>query len=156
MPILSTLRYNGSLVTWTVVSLTAAKFKPLIFSTQPLEVKVTLRFTANQFVLASSPLTPTTRDFFFNWIFAVSLHVTPSLTKGWVCLLWIWTTTPRYIAPARTAQRIPLRLLRFRGNVSTELFLSNGSFNVACLHSCYLAKGLNVKLFITVIKKGNY
>jgi hypothetical protein len=32
MPILFTLCYYDSLVTWTVVSLTAAKFKPLIFS----------------------------------------------------------------------------------------------------------------------------
>jgi hypothetical protein len=30
MPILRILCYNGSLVTWTVVSLTASKFKPLI------------------------------------------------------------------------------------------------------------------------------
>jgi hypothetical protein len=30
MPVLRILCYNGSLVTWTVVSLTAAKFKPLI------------------------------------------------------------------------------------------------------------------------------
>jgi hypothetical protein len=32
IPILSILCYNGSLVTWTVVSLTTAKFKPLTFS----------------------------------------------------------------------------------------------------------------------------
>jgi hypothetical protein len=32
MLILRILRYNGSLVTSTVVSLTAAKFKPLVFS----------------------------------------------------------------------------------------------------------------------------
>jgi hypothetical protein len=32
MSILLILRYNGSLVTWTVVSLTTVKFKPLIFS----------------------------------------------------------------------------------------------------------------------------
>jgi hypothetical protein len=32
MPILRLLCYNGSLVTWTVVGLTTAKFKPLIFS----------------------------------------------------------------------------------------------------------------------------
>jgi hypothetical protein len=32
MPFLLLLCYNGSLVTWTVVSLTTAKFKPLIFS----------------------------------------------------------------------------------------------------------------------------
>jgi hypothetical protein len=31
-PILRVLCYNGSLVTWTVVSLTTAKFKPLIFN----------------------------------------------------------------------------------------------------------------------------
>jgi hypothetical protein len=31
-PVLSSSRYNGSLVTWTVVLLTAAKFKPLVFS----------------------------------------------------------------------------------------------------------------------------
>jgi hypothetical protein len=31
-PISSSFRYNGRLVTWTVVCLTAAKFKPLIFS----------------------------------------------------------------------------------------------------------------------------
>jgi hypothetical protein len=30
-PITSSFRYNGSLVTWTVVCLTAAKFKPLVF-----------------------------------------------------------------------------------------------------------------------------
>jgi hypothetical protein len=32
MPILRILRHNGSLLTWTVVGLTTAKFKPLIFS----------------------------------------------------------------------------------------------------------------------------
>jgi hypothetical protein len=31
-PILSSLGYNGSLVTWTVVRLIATKFKPLVFS----------------------------------------------------------------------------------------------------------------------------
>jgi hypothetical protein len=31
-PISGSFRYNGSLVTWTVVCLTAAKFKPLVFS----------------------------------------------------------------------------------------------------------------------------
>jgi hypothetical protein len=33
MSIIRSLSYNGSLVTWTVVRLTAAKFNPLIFST---------------------------------------------------------------------------------------------------------------------------
>jgi hypothetical protein len=47
MPILHTLRYNGSLVTWTVVSLTTAKFKPLIFSMPDF----TLSYTTNMFIL---------------------------------------------------------------------------------------------------------
>jgi hypothetical protein len=32
MPYLGSFRYSGILVTWTVVYLTAAKFKPLVFS----------------------------------------------------------------------------------------------------------------------------
>jgi hypothetical protein len=41
------LCYNGSLVTWTVLSLTTAKFKPLIFSISGF----TLSYTANMFIL---------------------------------------------------------------------------------------------------------
>jgi hypothetical protein len=41
------LCYNGSLVTWTVVSLTTAKFKPLIFSV----FGFALSYTANMFIL---------------------------------------------------------------------------------------------------------
>jgi hypothetical protein len=44
MPIVS---YNGSLVTWTAVGLTAAKFKPLIFSVSGFA----LSYTANMFIL---------------------------------------------------------------------------------------------------------
>jgi hypothetical protein len=48
------------------------------------------RFTANQFVLASSPLRPTTRLFFFQLnSCGNSPHVTSSLTRRWVCLLRI-------------------------------------------------------------------
>jgi hypothetical protein len=47
MHILRILCYNGSLVTWTVVSLTTAKFKPLIFSMSGF----TLSNTTNMFVL---------------------------------------------------------------------------------------------------------
>jgi hypothetical protein len=47
MPILRILCYNGSLVTWMVVSLTTDKFKPLIFSMSGF----TLSYTANVFVL---------------------------------------------------------------------------------------------------------
>jgi hypothetical protein len=44
---ISYLCYNGSLVTWTVVSLTAAKFKPLIFSMS----RFVLSYAANMFIL---------------------------------------------------------------------------------------------------------
>jgi hypothetical protein len=47
MPNLHILCYNGSLVFWTVVSLTTAKFKPLLFSTSGF----TLSYTANMFIL---------------------------------------------------------------------------------------------------------
>jgi hypothetical protein len=47
MPILSIFCYNGSLVTWTVVSLATAKFNPLIFSLSGFA----LSYTANMFIL---------------------------------------------------------------------------------------------------------
>jgi hypothetical protein len=46
------------------------------------------RFTANQFVLAPSPLRPTTSHFIFQLItYCYSPYVTSSLTRGWVCRL---------------------------------------------------------------------
>jgi hypothetical protein len=46
------------------------------------------RLTANQFVLATSPLRPTTSTFFFQLNpCGHSLYVTSSLTRGWVCQL---------------------------------------------------------------------
>jgi hypothetical protein len=47
LTILFTLCYNGSLVTWTVVSLTAAKFKLLIFSVSGFP----LSYAANRVIL---------------------------------------------------------------------------------------------------------
>jgi hypothetical protein len=47
MPILFIVCYNGSLVTWTVVSLTAAKLKPLIFSVSAFA----LSYATNMFIL---------------------------------------------------------------------------------------------------------
>jgi hypothetical protein len=47
MPILRILCYNGSVVTWTVVSLTTAKFKPLVFSVPGF----VLSYAANMFIL---------------------------------------------------------------------------------------------------------
>jgi hypothetical protein len=40
----------------------------------------------------------------------------------------------------------------FRGNVSIELFLSNGRCAIACLYSCYLAMGLHVTVHYCVHK----
>jgi hypothetical protein len=46
------------------------------------------QFTADQFVLAISPLRPTTKVFIFQLnTFGYSPYVTSSLTKGWVCPL---------------------------------------------------------------------
>jgi hypothetical protein len=47
MYILRILCYNGSFVSWTVLSLTTAKFKPLIFSMSPF----TVSYTMNVFIL---------------------------------------------------------------------------------------------------------
>jgi hypothetical protein len=47
------------------------------------------RFTANQFVLASNPLRPTTRIFIQLNSCGNSPYVTSSLTRRWGCLSWI-------------------------------------------------------------------
>jgi hypothetical protein len=47
------------------------------------------RFTDNKSVLASSPLRPTTRDFFQLNSWGQSPYVTSSLMIRWVCLLGI-------------------------------------------------------------------
>jgi hypothetical protein len=47
MPILRILYYNGSLVTWPVVSLTTAKFKPHILSVSGFPFS----YTTNMFIL---------------------------------------------------------------------------------------------------------
>jgi hypothetical protein len=51
------------------------------------------RFTANQFVLATRPLRPTTSIFFFKLnTYGHSSYVTFSLTRGWVCRLHLLLT----------------------------------------------------------------
>jgi hypothetical protein len=46
------------------------------------------RFTSNQFVLATSPLRPTTSNFIFQLnTCGYSPYVTSSLTRGWICHL---------------------------------------------------------------------
>jgi hypothetical protein len=49
-----------------------------------------LQLTANQFILSQSPMRFMTRWFFFaTELCGHSPYVTSSLTRGWVCLLWI-------------------------------------------------------------------
>jgi hypothetical protein len=66
------------------------------------------------------------------------------------------TTSPRYIAPARTAQKTLVHYCvfsRWRGKkVSTELFPSNSCCTVACLHSRYLAVDLHVTILSYVLR----
>jgi hypothetical protein len=83
------------------------------------------RSTANQFVLAPSPLRTTTRDFFF-----FMKHP-------------FWTTGPRR-GPLRERFFQYCVLSPCRGNLFTERFPSNGCCTVACLHRCYLAMGLHI------------
>jgi hypothetical protein len=47
------------------------------------------QYNASHFVLASGPLRPTTRDFFQRNSCGNSPYLTSSLTRRWVCLLWI-------------------------------------------------------------------
>jgi hypothetical protein len=53
------------------------------------------RFTANQFVLARSPLRPTTRIFIFQLnTCGYSPYITSSLTRGWICRLQLLLVLP--------------------------------------------------------------
>jgi hypothetical protein len=91
MHILRILCYNGRLVIWKVVSLTSIKFKPFIFSCWKLESALLhgWRFTTNQFVLGPSPLRLKTTFFWQLNPCGHSTYVTFSLTREWVCLLWL-------------------------------------------------------------------
>jgi hypothetical protein len=53
---------------------------------QNQELLYSWRFTANQFILAPSPLRLTARIFLLNWTPAVTVHIT-SYLRGWVCHL---------------------------------------------------------------------
>jgi hypothetical protein len=52
-PIYSSFRYNSTLVTWTVVCLTAAKFKPLIFSKSGFAFSILRTFSLSWFRMTS-------------------------------------------------------------------------------------------------------
>jgi hypothetical protein len=129
MPILHILCCNGCLVTWTVVSLTTAKFKPLIFSVSGF----TLSYTANMFIL----MIP--YDFcLFSAQFCYIIIYNPLLSILLAFVMW-----PRHgLHRKRFVHYCTLFLCR--GSLTTELFSSNGCCTVACLHSFYLAMGLHV------------
>jgi hypothetical protein len=62
--------------------------RSVINSVQSSELLYDWRFTANQFVFATSPLRTTTRILTFQLnTCSYSLHVTSSLMKAWVCRL---------------------------------------------------------------------
>jgi hypothetical protein len=63
----------------------------------------------------------------------------------------VWTIIPRYIVPARTAQKTSLPLLRVLSLPEKRVhrvFSSNGCCTVACLHNCYLAICTNVTIHL--------
>jgi hypothetical protein len=66
----------------------AAPFQLTSVRVRESELLYERRFTANQFVLAKSPLRHKTSNFIFQLnIYGYSPYVTPSLTRGWVCRL---------------------------------------------------------------------
>jgi hypothetical protein len=98
-------------------------------------------YTPRHWVPFSSP--PTSRR-------ATVEVLEPASTWAWLD----WTTSPRYtnIAPAWTAQKSLFHYCVFsrcrEKNVSIGLFPSNGCCTVACLHSCYLAMGPHVTIYL--------
>jgi hypothetical protein len=77
-----------TLHSWTLNSLTNDEWR----LTRESESKILYdwQFTAKKFVLLSSPLRSKTREFFFQLnLCSNSPYVTSSLTRRFVCLLWI-------------------------------------------------------------------
>jgi hypothetical protein len=75
MPILCILFYNSSLVTWMVVSLTGAKFKPIIFSV----FGFALSYTMNMFILMilyDFSLLPA-QFCYYDWLFLLTFIILP-------------------------------------------------------------------------------
>jgi hypothetical protein len=96
---LTILRYNGSLVIWTTVSLATAKFKPLIFSMS----RFALSSTANIFSLMFSRTSACCLNNFI--IQSYVQKVTNSVKIADLCAHW--RGEPCFVgASARTAQKI--------------------------------------------------
>jgi hypothetical protein len=89
------------------------------------------RCTADQFVLATSPLRLTTSNFIFQLnTCGYSPYVTSSLTKGWIYRLQLLL-----VFSSAVILKSEFRVSLCRGKVSTELFPSNGYCTVSCVHS---------------------
>jgi hypothetical protein len=80
------------------------------------------------------------------------LGLLSSVRIAYICEIYVcWNICHRYTC---IVQHLPHRKRFFHycvfsrccGNMSTELFPSNGCCTVDCLHSCYLAMGLHVTL----------
>jgi hypothetical protein len=86
------------------------------------------RFTANKVILAPGPLRLTMSLFFQLNSCGNSPYVTSSLTRSWVCLLWIctliliWTASYSYIAYPypRKSLVVPQRRIGFQEYISVE------------------------------------
>jgi hypothetical protein len=88
-PIISSSFYNSSLVTWTVVCLTAAKFKPLIFPVSQLA----LSNVANIFIFMILYCLPKSHC---DWrsVNQLSLGVEPLYYSLTVTVLFLWGALP--------------------------------------------------------------
>jgi hypothetical protein len=105
-------------------------------------------FTANQNVLSSSPLRPTTRNFFpqLNPC-GISPYVTSSLMRRWVCLLWICLAFRQVLNRSSlpgSLYTLPVTMenVSFHGNVLTKPLASNALVRCCgnvCLASRWLA-----------------
>jgi hypothetical protein len=97
MPLLLILCYTGSLVTWTVVSLTTAKFEPPVFSTSGS----TLSYTAKMFILMI--------PYDFCLFPAQFCYIIVHIRKVKSCMQI--ADRPRHIVLERTAKKTSLPLL---------------------------------------------
>jgi hypothetical protein len=140
MPILRILCYNGSLVTWTVVSMTTAKFKPLIYSVwfRLIVYRETCSFSC-----------------FFIWLLLVACTIllyNRIHTEGWklcvnrgpVCTLEL----SRYIASARTAYKTSIVCYGHHVAASEPLPSKR-----ACLQSRSLAKAVSAGFTILAFSR---
>jgi hypothetical protein len=124
-PIISNFCYNSSLVTWTVVWLTAAKFRPLIFPASRLALSNVANIS----------------------IFMILYGFCLLPTQFWLCPLLITSRhgpdTKRSSSIVVSIISIIKNLLPSNGNMFTEPL----SRRVCCLQSQHLATGLYATIY---------